>query len=198
MRFVRWTAIIALFGGATSALQASTIQIDDLTDTLVLIVDGKTINGNGGNINGYSNSINARGTEILSFVFTSTVAWAANTTQFTQMNGPGEPASDLFLISGTQGSFLDVVNFLSDDAGNVDTNPPPAGYTASSFNPVSESGNYQNVFQTVAAAGVVDTYQVRSDAPSSEPEPSTFSLYGLGLGSLYFIRHRPRRERAES
>jgi hypothetical protein len=184
--------IIAVFGSAISGVQASTIQIDDLSDIPALIVDGVTITGNGGKISGYSNTFDPNTlTEKLQFTFTSAVASGVNVMQYTRMNctGCAEESltggpSDIFLIQETAGSFNDTVTFLSSDTASVLA--PPTGFTASARDPLEENGQYQIVFRTMSGATVVDEYQARSDVP----EPATLALFAIGLGSLRLFRHR--------
>jgi hypothetical protein len=183
MSHAKWLAaivVIVALGSSIPSAQASLIQIDDLTDTLVLYVDGVPVTGNGGRISGYLNTYDGV-TETLQFTFMSDVQSAVDFKQYTRMNGDGEGPSDIFLITGTADSNLFDITFLSSDLPSVLV--PPSGFDFSVYDPLVENGLYQTVFKLTP-----DEYQARSDIP----EPSTCLMLGTGLLGLYGWLRRKR------
>jgi hypothetical protein len=194
MKWIKLFLLVAICGGVASNLQASIIQIDDLTDTLSLIIDGVTITGNGGKVSNYSNTFDpVTSTEKLQFTFTSTRKAGANLKLYARMICTGCPEesstggpSDLFLFVAQKGSFQATITFRSSDTASVLV--PPAGFMRiSNTDPVEENGKYQILLtnEAIESNEVIDQYQARSDfTPPPLPEPSTLFLLGGGLGCL--------------
>jgi hypothetical protein len=193
MKWIKLFLLVAICGSVASNLQASIIQIDDLTDTLSLIIDGVTITGNGGKVSNYSNTFDpATSTEKLQFTFTSTRKAGADLKLYARMICTGCPeesstggTSDLFLFVATKGSFQAAITFKSSDTSSELV--PPAGYTRiANTDPVEENGKYQILLTNVATDSdkIIDQYQARSDFTPPLPEPSTLFLFVGGLGCL--------------
>ena len=189
MSVTKLLVILVVLFGMVPGVQASLIQIDDRTDSLKLYVDGSLITADGGQISGYSNTVvgpATGGMEILTFTFQSTNPWSGtgDFKYYTLMSSPiditptnPDGLSDIYLIQGTGGSYLDVITFISSD-DPLDL-AIPSGFIASSFNPLIENGTYQTVFETygITSGLLVDRYQVASDVP----EPATLVLFGNAL-----------------
>ena len=215
MKYLNIVLPLGMIFFAPLATHAATIQIDDLSDKLSLIVDGTDHSvAPDARIANFVNrtSCGAVATctllvEMMSFDFTSALPSAVDFKQYTVMNGSSldsHSISDVFFISGVSGSKIDHVTFFSIDViraiGELDNLTLPGGdisfrfdttgYSASSFSPLVETMFYQDVFATVTKPGGVlfDTFQARSDVP----EPGTVALVGLVITGLAASKLRQR------
>ena len=215
MKYLNFVLPLGMICFAPLVTHAATIQIDDLSDQLSLIVDGTNHSVvPDARIANFVNrtSCGAVATctpsvEMMSFDFTSANPWAADFKQYTVMNGSSldsHSISDVFFISGVRGSNIDHITFFSIDViraigefdnltlvgGDISFRFDTTGYSASSFSPLLETMFYQDVFATVTTPGgaLVDTFQVRSDVP----EPGTLALVGLVITGLAANKRRQR------
>ena len=177
---------------------AAVIQFDDLTESLVVLVDGVRVTGNGGRISNF-NQVG----ESVSFDITTGGNNFITTTSFTNLveppggDDPPGTVSDRIVLTFVADTTTYHVAFGSDPnlpnipAGATDlTTVPQQGLPP---NPYFEDGTIQKVATVFSAPGVaLDTYFVRSDAV---PEPVSLMLVGIGLilGSIAHSRMRPPR-----
>ena len=215
MKYLNIVLPLGMIFFAPLAAHAAMIQIDDLSDQLSLIVDGKDHSVMpDARIANFVNrtSCGAVATctpsiEMMSFDFTSALPSAVDFKQYTVMNGSSldsHSISDVFFISGVSGSKIDHVTFFSIDViraiveldnltlsnGDMSFRFDTTGYTPSAFSPLLETKLYQTVFATETTPGGVrvDTFQARSDVP----EPGTVALVGLVITGLAASKLRQR------
>ena len=215
MKYLNIVLPLGMICFAPLATHAATIQIDDLSDKLSLIVDGTDHSAMpDARIANFVNrtSCGAVATctpsvEMMSFDFTSTNPWVADIRRFTVMNGSSldsHSLSDVFFISGVKDTNIHHVTFFSIDliraigeldnltlaGGDISFRFDTTGYSESNFSPLVETMFYQDVFATATIPGGVrvDTYKARSDVP----EPGTVALVGLVITGLAASKLRQR------
>ena len=166
---------------ASSSASASVIQVDDLTETLTVTVDGVDAH----NVPTVAN-LRIVG-ETVSFDYTSSHAVQHPGNYYFLMNGAvGSPeqntVSDEGIFTAIEGSPVIGVQFTSDpDQLTV----PPNSIFLGSFN---ETGAFQTVADRVSSS---DLFQVRSDVET--PEPGTLAIIGAALLSLIGLGMMRRR-----
>jgi hypothetical protein len=181
-----------------TACNAAVIQFDDLTESLVVLVDGVRVTGNGGRISNF----NLVG-ESVSFDITTGGNNFITLTSFTNLveppggDDPPGTVSDRIVLTFVLDTTTYHVAFGSDpDLPNIPavatdlTTVPQQGLPP---NPYFEDGTSRRVATVFSAPGIaLDTYFVRSDAV---PEPVSLMLMGVGLilGSIAHTRRgQPR------
>jgi hypothetical protein len=163
---------------------AAVIQFDDLSESVVVLVDGVRVTGNGGRISNF-NQVG----ESISFDITTAGNNFITTTSFTNLvdppggDDPPGTVSDRIVLTFVLDATTYHVAFGSDPdlpnipAGATDlTTVPQQGLPP---NPYFENAAFQKVATVFSAPGVaLDTYFVRSD---TIPEPVSIMLVGAGL-----------------
>ena len=175
---------------------ASTIQFDDLTETLAVTVDGQVVTANQGRITNFM-----LGFESVSFDISTNgnafISASGYTNLLYPLNNDGQvgSVSDRFIFTTTSGAMTYHVSFGSDTGtlpaipnGAIDLTTVPDELLPP--NPYYENSTFQKVGSVFSAPDVaLDTYFVRS-ALTGIPEPSSLALLGAGLLLLTARRRR--------
>jgi hypothetical protein len=178
---------------------AATIKFDDLTDGILVYLDGTLITGDQGRISNFK-IVGELVTFDLALITPATVPETAYTDLLNRTTGddPQDTVSDRFIFASKGGIAHITFGSDSDIAGLPPGLPAiPIGATDATTipaqdlppNPYYENGAYQQVFTIFQEGPPIieeDTFFARSDAP----EPSTFVVWSLmagifAIGGLY-------------
>jgi len=194
----------AAFAMGTTIAQAAAVSIDDLAESLSLLVDQPTTQTTPGNpppgggspidittptpSNGISDIVYNPALESLSFTFANQIAWGSDSYFYRYFSEPGGGLSDLLVVRGLAGTTPDLVTFVSDPGqltGNIATDGPPVLGSATPVDEgtILETGDWQLGFNTGP-----DQYYVQSDVV--EPAPATIAVLGVGLLGVVLARRK--------
>ena len=188
-------AVVAGFAGTSAAgvtcFVSCSIQIDDLTDTPTVQVFRNNQSGPPTNITSILQPV------IVGETITFTISDLQNATpgtRYVDLLEDRAVVSDRVLVSvapPTSSGFSAVTITFTSDSEATFPPPPPLVMQVGTL---LENGDFQEI-PNLGLGPMISSFQVRSDAPESVPEPSTLLLLGGPLAGLLGMTWRRRRQR---